>query len=42
MAEIPGKRLRLKDVATKFNEFSSDSWMEYLLLIAAILKDSCL
>ena len=42
VAEISGKRMRLKVVASKFNGFAADSWKEYLLLIATILKDSCL
>ena len=42
VAEVSGKRQRLLDIAGKFFDFPQDGWSEYLLLVSADLKDSCL
>jgi hypothetical protein len=42
VAEISSKQERLRDIASKFFDFRPTMWMEYLLLISAVLRDSCL
>ena len=42
VAEVSSKRQRLHDIASKFFDFKPSMWMEYLLLLSAILRDSCL
>ena len=40
VAELSSKQERLQDIAAKFHDFRPTMWMEYMLLISAVLRDS--